>query len=220
MATLTKPNDRAVDQTETNTLLKRASWIMENTAAYRLWQAPFLSRKFEPILRHNDLRQVQRVLDVGCGPGSNCAYFMSQDYVGIDINPQYIDYARRKFGRRFEVADATKYEPDPTAPCDFVLLNSLLHHLTDEQVSSMLRSLRHVVSPDGCIHVIDLVLPERAGIPRYLALNDRGDYCRTLEAWEPLLTEAFEPLVWEPFNIQWFGVSLWNLLYFKGKPRS
>ena len=39
--------------------------IMENTAAYSLWQAPSAEKKFAPILAHNDLRQARWVLDEG-----------------------------------------------------------------------------------------------------------------------------------------------------------
>ena len=54
---------------------------------------------------------------------------------------------------------------------DFVLVNSLLHHLDDDSVSSLLADLRAYVSDDGHIHVIDLELPEQRGIPRALALG-------------------------------------------------
>ena len=43
-----------------------AASMLERTA-YRMWQAPFLEQKFAPALANNDLRRVQRVLDVGCG---------------------------------------------------------------------------------------------------------------------------------------------------------
>jgi SAM-dependent methyltransferase len=200
--------------------LKRAAAVMENALAYRLWQAPFLEAKFEPIRRHNDLSRVRRVLDVGCGPGSNCPIFVEQDYLGIDINPEYIAFARKRYGRAFEVADATQYRPDPGKPCDFLLLNSLLHHLDDQQVANMLRPLSQIVSPDGHLHVIDLVLPPERGLPRYFARNDRGDHPRSLAEWEKLLTRDFEKVVWEPFVLRYLGVALWQLLYFKGKPRA
>ena len=44
-----------------------AASMLERTLAYRMWQAPFLEQKFAPALANNDLRRVQRVLDVGCG---------------------------------------------------------------------------------------------------------------------------------------------------------
>ena len=81
--------------------------ILEQPVVYRLSQAPFVGQKLVPILAHNDLGRVRRVLDVGCGPGMNTALFAHADYLGIDINPKYIANARRRFRRDFLVADAT-----------------------------------------------------------------------------------------------------------------
>ena len=45
----------------------------------------------------NDVASVRRVLDVGCGPGTNTRYFEHADYLGLDINRGYIESARRRF---------------------------------------------------------------------------------------------------------------------------
>ncbi len=129
--------------------LKQAARIMDHVTAYRLWQAPFQHHKFAPIQKHNRLEQVGRVLDVGCGPGTNSACFAEQDYLGIDLNPDYIEYGARRYGRRFEVADATQYRPAVGEPFDFVLLNSLLHHLPTDAVRQMLHALRTAVGRAG-----------------------------------------------------------------------
>lgn len=190
---------------------------MDQTTAYRLWQAPFLHQKFEPILDQNDLGDVQRVLDVGCGPGTNRPYFKDRDYLGIYINEQYIKYARQKFGGRFEVADVTQYKVANNEKFDFVLLNSLLHHLDDEETDAVLGSLSNVVSENGHVHIIDLVLPDERGIPRFLAMNDRGDHGRPLDRWREIFSKHFEPVICDLFSIDLLGVSLWQLVYFKGK---
>ena len=199
--------------------LKHAARIMDHVTAYRLWQAPFQHCKFAPIRRHNQLPRAQRVLDVGCGPGTNSPCFRQQDYLGIDINSGYIEFARRHYGRRFEVADATRYRPPTGEPFDFVLLNSLLHHLPTEEVRRMLGALRTTISPGGHIHIVDLVLPDEPGLPRYLALNDRGDFSRPLPQWKRLFEETYQTVVLEPFQVRMLGVALWQLVYFKGRPR-
>jgi hypothetical protein len=66
---------------------------------------------------------------------------------------------------------------------------------------------------------VDLVLPERMSIPRGLALADRGDYARPLEAWRGIFEQHFRPVVFEPFSLRLAGVSLWSLVYFKGAAR-
>src|SRR5689334_7476565 len=94
--------------------------VMENTLAYRLWQAPFADEKFAPIAAHNDLQRVRRVLDVGCGPGTNAAYFAHAEYTGIDMNDAYLEHARRKFGRTFIAADVTQYRVGASEHFDFI----------------------------------------------------------------------------------------------------
>src|SRR5206468_6323559 len=80
---------------------------LEHTLAYRLWQAPFADKKLAPLFAHQDLRSVRRVLDVGCGPGTNTRHFERTGYLGVDINESYIADARRRYGRDFLVADVT-----------------------------------------------------------------------------------------------------------------
>ena len=199
--------------------IKNAAQVMNNTTAYRLWQAPFLHAKFAPILRNNDLGTVRRVLDVGCGPGTNCPYFDHTDYLGLDINPRYIEFARQRYGRRFEVADATQYVVSEEEKVDFVLLNSMLHHIDDQNTARILDHLTTVLSHDGFVHIIDLVLPERPSIPRFLAVNDRGDFSRPIERWQEIFCASLEPVLIEPFPIKLMGITLWNLVYVKGRAK-
>jgi len=121
---------------------------LEHTLAYRLWQAPFADKKLAPLFVHNDLRAVRRVLDVGCGPGTNTRHFSHADYVGVDINPRYIAYARRRYGREFLVADVTA-GPDLGARFDCVLVNSFLHHVDDAEAHRVLRHLAPLLTTDG-----------------------------------------------------------------------
>lgn len=199
--------------------LKRWSYLMEHPAFYRMWQAPFARAKFAPILRHNDLSRVRRVLDVGCGPGTNATMFRGVEYVGLDFNARYIEQAKQRYSGEFIHADARTYVAPPGSPYDFILLNSLLHHIDTANVSWILRQLGEQLSADGCIHIIDLVLPPKAGLARYLALSDRGDFPRPVEEWNELFREAFKPVVCETFQVGWFGCTFWNLIYFKGKAK-
>ncbi|HXF97663.1 MAG TPA: class I SAM-dependent methyltransferase [Gaiellaceae bacterium] len=63
--------------------------LLERPTVYLAWQRPFASAKLAPVKRHNDFRRARRVLDVGCGPGTNAAEFAHADYLGIDVNHAY-----------------------------------------------------------------------------------------------------------------------------------
>lgn len=199
--------------------LKRLSFVMENPRVYQLWQAPFRAAKFAPIREHNDLRQVRRVLDVGCGPGTNAPIFHDKHYVGIDFNPKYIELAQQRYPGTFITADAREYAAPPESRFDFILLNSLLHHIATEDVERILAQLSRQLTPDGHIHILDLVLPEHTSVSRFLALSDRGEYPRSRSEWERLFTRDFEMVVCEPYSVRCWGVDLWNMIYFKGRSR-
>ena len=193
--------------------------ILERAAVYRAWQAPFAEQKFAPILKKNDLRGVRRVLDVACGPGTNSRHFTHVDYLGIDINENYIRDARQKYGRDFMAVDARKLDDASVDRFDFILVNSFLHHLNDTDVMDVLSSLESRLSQDGHIHILELVLPENRSIARLLAHWDRGDFARPLPEWQALFSKLFMPVLFEPYCITAKGTVLWNMVYFKGSSR-
>jgi SAM-dependent methyltransferase len=193
---------------------------MNRVTTYRLWQAPFAEKKLEPLRRHNDFSTIRRVLDVGCGPGTNTRHFAHADYLGLDINPRYIIYARRLYRREFVVTDVSKYESPADAKFDFILVNSFFHHIDLDGTRRILSHLGTLLTEDGHINILDLVLPDRPGLPRSLARWDRGEYPRGLEEWRQIFSEAFEPVVFEHYPLGLFGVTLWSMVYFKGKRRN
>lgn len=192
--------------------------LMENSLAYRLWQAPFAERKLAPVLP--DIRKARRVLDVGCGPGTSTRHFAHADYLGIDLNERYVDDARRRYGREFVAADVTTYTVEPAERFDFILVNSLLHHIDTAPVRRLLSSLSGLLTDDGHIHVLDLVLPPERSAARALALWDRGDFPRPMAEWRALFEQSFETVTFEPYPLGAAGVTLWQMVYFKGRARA
>jgi ubiquinone/menaquinone biosynthesis C-methylase UbiE len=198
------------------------SHLLTSPLAYRLWQAPFAKAKFAPVHRHNDMSDVRRVLDVACGPGTNTHHFEEADYLGIDINERFVQYAHRRHGRRFVVADATHLSVAADERFDFILVNSFLHHIPDNEVRELLARLSTLLAADGHVHVLELELPERASVARLLARMDRGDHPRPRAEWQRLLSESLEPVVVEPYRLEPWpgGPTLWNMVYFKGRART
>jgi SAM-dependent methyltransferase len=190
--------------------------VMSNPMIYQLWQAPFADRKLQPILVAARAQHSRRVLDVACGPGTNAKYFVDVDYVGVDINEEYIRYARRRYGRTFLVADVVR-SPLPGNCYDCILVNSFLHHLDDAAVRTVLRRLRGLLAPGGVVHILELVLPDRGGLPRWLARWDRGKYARPTEVWRALFAEAFALEAFQPYPLGAFGIPVWQMVYGRGR---
>lgn len=194
--------------------------LLEQGFVYRLWQAPFANEKIKPLLATNDVSRARRVLDVGCGPGTNTGLFANADYLGIDINADYIDRARKTYGRSFKVADAASYEPAPGESYDLILMNSFLHHLKREDVDRVLSRVATLLSPDGNVHILDLVQAKKSSVAAWLAARDRGAFPRPLEEWREIFGRHFDSVIFEPYRLRALRLTLWNMVYFKGKRRA
>jgi SAM-dependent methyltransferase len=193
--------------------------FLEQPWVYRLWQMPFAGAKLEPVLRHNRLDSVRRVLDVGCGPGTSAPYFEHCDYTGIDINPKYVEFARRRYRGAFVVGDVTELR-DQGERYDFILVNSVLHHLSDAETRGLLATLRAMVSDGGHLHVLELVTPPGPGAARFLADHDRGAYNRSVDEWRALFDGLFEVRVAAPYALTGAGTILWHMVYLKAAVRT
>jgi SAM-dependent methyltransferase len=197
--------------------MKAREWLLEHPAVYAAWQAPFVAQKFAPVerqLRHADIR---RVLDVGCGPGTNAPRFAGADYVGVDINDRYLAIARSKYSGRFVTADLEAADLSWLGTFDTILVNSFLHHLPDGSVERILAQLGTLLDAGGKVHILELVLPARPSIGRMMARFDRGKYARPLDSWLSLFGRHFEPVIAEPYMV---GRGLWAMIYFQGRARS
>lgn len=190
--------------------------ILEHPFVYRAWQAPFVEQKFAPVERNLQLATVRRVLDVGCGPGTNAARFAGLDYVGIDVNEEYLALARSRYPGRFVQADLGSADLSGLGEFDAILVNSFLHHLPDDSVERILRQCAKLLSPTGRVHILELVLPDPPSLATIMARLDRGRYARTVDHWNAILQQHLSPLVVEPYT---FGRGLWAMLYFQGEAR-
>jgi SAM-dependent methyltransferase len=192
--------------------------VLEQPIVYRLWQAWHADQKFAPVLAYNDLR-VRRVLDVGCGPGMNTALFAQTDYLGIDINPKYIENARQRFDRKFLVADATTYTAPPNERFDFILVNSFLHHIDLPETRSVLSNLATLLTEDGHLHSIEVVMPKEPGLARAFARWDRGRFARPVEEWEQIFTASLDAVIFMPYSLKVGGIPWIEMVYFKGRTK-
>ena len=104
------------------------------------------------------LRPGQRLLDVGCGPGTITAEFAERvapggEVLGIDIGDDVIAQAAERFPDvRFEVQDLYGLD-SPDDSWDVVHAHQVLQHVSDPVAA--LREMRRVVKPGGLVAVRD-----------------------------------------------------------------
>jgi ubiquinone/menaquinone biosynthesis C-methylase UbiE len=110
------------------------------------------------ILKQYGLQPQDYVIDVGCGSGrlaKPLSEFLHGPYLGIDIVPDLVDYARQLVGRldwRFEVAAGLKI-PERDGRAQMVCFFSVFTHLLHEQSYAYLKEARRVLAPRGRIVV-------------------------------------------------------------------
>lgn len=170
--------------------------ILSFPSLYRLFGTLIGARRarIECVERYIRPQASDRVLDCGCGPGDSLDFLPSVEYVGIDIDEEYIAAARSRYGGRATfrlgpVGPETIHEEDHY---DLVLAWGLLHHLDDDQVSEFLRLAYRCLKPTGRLVTMDgCYSDDQSRAARYLLDLDWGSHVRSLEAWLELVRPAF-----------------------------
>jgi len=176
-----------------------------STGIYRILESAAVYESFQQLLGgdaarrrfvHDFLRPFPgaRILDIGCGTGTILGYLPSDvDYVGYDLNPRYIEDARRRYpgrGRFF----CTRVEEAPEEPggFDLVLAMAILHHLDDSEADRLVASAHRNLRPGGSLVTLDPVRhPGQSPVARLLVALDRGRRVRTPEEYCDLAAAHF-----------------------------
>ncbi|MFL5735509.1 MAG: class I SAM-dependent methyltransferase [Chloroflexia bacterium] len=145
-------------------------------------------------IRKEEGRQ-PRILDLGCGTGELAPALLKAgySYVGIDIEPERIEYARKTYRKgTFHVMDA-HHLLYADGYFDQILVTGVLHHLSDADVRSIVQEMKRVLRPDGRALVMeDIALRGSLNLLGALVhLADAGAYIRRPAQYTPLFHPHF-----------------------------
>jgi len=135
-----------------------------------------------------------RVLDVGCGPGYVAELFAGSEYVGLDTDRKYIDHARHRYGKygEFHCTPLTDDFLKERNAFDYVLMNGVLHHLSDQESSEVLRLCHKALKIGGYMVTLDGFYADGAdAVTRFLLDHDRGKFIRTKHQYLALARSVF-----------------------------
>lgn len=157
----------------------------------------FFGARVKAIADYLPLREGARVIDIGCGPGHIAARLPAEiDYVGFDTDADYIAFAQRTFGgpkRAFHCALFDEARAKALAPADAVMMNGVLHHMSDADARATLSAIATVLAPGGTLFTLDGAYRTGQGaLVKWLLDNDRGDHVRPAAAYADLLKSAFD----------------------------
>jgi SAM-dependent methyltransferase len=104
-------------------------------------------------------RNVERMLDLGCGNGRHAVFFARQGIsaYGVDWSAQAIEWAREwaraeNLDATFEVADITRL-PFPDAWFDVVVSHGVLDHMMPDAAAQAAVEVKRVLKPGGLLYV-------------------------------------------------------------------
>ena len=137
----------------------------------------------DPIWRKTILKHLSKknfVIDYGCGVGFFCRLFDSKKYIGLEVNKNFIERAKKinKNYNFFEVNDKKIiiYKKKINA----IFINNVLHHMSDNQVSKALKFLKKNSRKSTKVLIIEPLFPENFfSLQFFLKALDIGDFIRT-----------------------------------------
>lgn len=136
-----------------------------------------------------------RILDIGCGTAEILDFLPKEiDYVGYDLEADYIAYAKEKYKDRgnFYCRLVNELTLEKQSTFDIVLASALLHHLDDEEAGQLVRIAKQALKPDGYLVTFDNVITERQSpIERFLIRQDRGCHVRNEAEYRVIAESAF-----------------------------
>ena len=166
--------------------------ILENPIVFELQQRlcndySTVTEEFSEILGECG----KRIIDIGCSTGacaSSIIDMKKNEYVGVDIEPQYIESAaRRSPDGEFHAMDARKMS-FANASFDLAMFVGVMHHMDDSLVIDCLTEVSRVLKPDGLVIVAEPVFTDGHWLSTRLLNMDRGRNIRD----EPGYRSLFE----------------------------
>jgi cyclopropane fatty-acyl-phospholipid synthase-like methyltransferase len=136
----------------------------------------------------------QHVLDIGCGTGDILNFLPAVDYVGFDMDPDYISAAKQRFGSRGTFFCEPVNEGVNVVPRSFdvVIAHGVLHHLNDDEAKSLFRIAFAALKPGGRLLTFDgCYADDQSWLSRFFVSRDRGRFVRGKEEYEVLARSVF-----------------------------
>ena len=153
---------------------------------------PVTSKGWSDLIRKFLLKN-DFVLDYGCGVGYFCRLFNHKKYIGLDINKSFIKHAKkinRKYVfKNFQEGISTKNKKKINA----VLLNNVVHHLSDTQVAEAFLFFRNNTKKKTKILIIEPLFPTKFfALEFFMKVIDIGNYIKNKKEYLEMFSNYVE----------------------------
>jgi SAM-dependent methyltransferase len=169
--------------------------VLSYSWAYQsFWHAVGGAERNRVLLREYIRPTIEdRVLDIGCGPGTMVPYLQCAEYVGLDASTEYVDKARRRFPQaRFICQRVGQYDQVERSYFDIALALGVLHHLDDEEALALFQIAYDAMKPGARLVTIDGVwTDDQSRAVKYLLSRDRGRFVRSEAGYRNIARKVF-----------------------------
>ena len=177
-----------------NEKLNPIHYLLKKPIVYDIVQGLLNKKKCNDVVFTDfvDVQPSDRILDFGCGSARYRKHIPTQHYVGIDFNQAHIDNACELYpDDTFICGNIVDYQQD-LGQFDKILMMGVLHHLSDDEVKTVLSACKRFLKPGGKLYAVDPVYEQKQN-PIAVLLNklDQGNHVRFADHYQQLATTAF-----------------------------
>jgi len=178
--------------------------VTDQTLGYRLNQFVFARqiRYLRRLVQRLDLARDGVVVDIGCGIGDFSDLFPADRYLGIDVLPQYVEWAQKARRRNFEVCgfEAIETLRQPVAAAFGI---GILHHMDDALIEKGMAGLARKLPVGGRVFFVEPCWPRQHWNLLGLMLRklDRGAFIRDEVAYRRALGPRFQMSISEVHSV-------------------
>jgi SAM-dependent methyltransferase len=201
--------------------------MQSNSGLLRWLKVPFLYKAFQDavggsalyrrlIEKHVRAKPGDKVIDIGCGPVRALERLPNVEYVGFDINPDYIAFAKRTYGSKgtFVIGNTRSLRDDSRfKDADIAIAIGVLHHLDDEEAVDCFRFAYDALKGGGRLICHEACwIPNQGAFSKYIMSHDRGRNIRTEQQYRQLAGKVFRTVhAWvdpKPMRIPYITIVL------------
>lgn len=148
-----------------------------------LWVGDF----FKQIPELTQVKPAEKILDIACGT-SNSSKYISGQYVGVDLNNNYLKYAQKKYPannyicQNYQSLDFTKKYFEQSIIVNF------LHHLPDAEIVKLLNRVNDLTKDK--IIIADLEPNDKNPLAKLLYRLDQGKFIRQPQQLKILINQS------------------------------
>ena len=184
------------------------------TLTYRNIVVPLQGKETFDFVK-NHYSEGMKILDFGCGTGSNSKLFHDADYTGAEVDNSRVKSSRQKYvGKRFEkipiIHSSEDKLPWANSSFDLIFVSLCLHHINAKTCKLIFKEFHRVLKSNGKIIGIEPCLIEKKYFNNlFMNVLDAGDYIHPIETYKNIYSsESFETSHLD--IVKTFGYNLWQ----------